>query len=150
MSTDYSWILSYNHYSPLRNTVALTHGYASHLIFTHLADGKWKREFVLLLIPLLTRKLKRTMPSLLSHPSLLAHTIYQALSFDAALIEEGFTVLGTSAVRGKMGDSKGAGGDVEKWPGVSEVILGKKEWFDAWLTGEKKCESGVFGITIVV
>jgi RAD50-interacting protein 1 len=82
------------------------------------------------------------MPSLLSHPSLLAHTIYQSLSFDAALIEKGFALSGTSATRGEMRDSQGRSGDLaEKWTGVSEVILGRKEWFNAWLAGEKKCES---------
>jgi hypothetical protein len=85
------------------------------------------------------------MPSLLSRPSLLAHTIYQSLSFDAVLIEEGFVPSGTSTV----GDRTGENG-MEKWAGVSEVILGKKEWFDAWLAGEKKCESAVLGVAIIV
>lgn len=91
-----------------------------------------QREFVLLLLPLLARKLRRTMPALLGHPSLLAHTIYQALSFDAALLEEGFTLVGTSASSDQIGAD-------EKWEGVSEIILGKKEWFEAWLEGEKTC-----------
>ncbi|KAK0456418.1 TIP-1 family-domain-containing protein [Armillaria borealis] len=86
-------------------------------------------EFTLLLFPLLSRKLRRTVPSMLSHPSLLAHTIYQALSFDAALAEEGFTITDTSA-RDAFESSK--------WPGVADVILGKKEWFEAWIDGEKK------------
>ncbi len=67
---------------------------------------------------------------MLSHPSLLAHTIYQALSFDAALAEEGFTIADTSA-RDAFEPSK--------WPGVADIILGKKEWFEAWIDGEKKC-----------
>ncbi|KAK0233270.1 TIP-1 family-domain-containing protein [Armillaria fumosa] len=86
-------------------------------------------EFTLLLFPLLSRKLRRTIPSLLSHPSLLAHTIYQALSFDAALAEEGFTITDTSA-RDAF--------ESRKWPGVADIILGKKEWFEAWIAGEKK------------
>ncbi|SJL05807.1 uncharacterized protein ARMOST_09143 [Armillaria ostoyae] len=86
-------------------------------------------EFTLLLFPLLSRKLRRAVPSILSHPSLLAHTIYQALSFDAALAEEGFTITDTSA-RDAFESSK--------WPGVADVILGKKEWFEAWIDGEKK------------
>ncbi|KAJ3971227.1 TIP-1 family-domain-containing protein [Lentinula raphanica] len=90
------------------------------------------REFTRLLLPILTNKLKRTVPSLLPHPSLLAHTVYQALQFDAALKEEGFELEGTSSVTK-------TGGDVsEPWTGVSEIILGKKEWFDAWLEGEKR------------
>lgn len=93
-----------------------------------------QREFTLLLLPLLSRKLKRTVPSLLTRPSLLAHTIYQALTFDATIMEEGFTISGTSASGEDANDGK------EKWDGVSEVILGNKEWFDAWMDGEKKCE----------
>jgi RAD50-interacting protein 1 len=53
---------------------------------------------------------------------LLAHTIYQALAFDAALVEEGFSL---------------ANG--EEWKGISDVILGRPEWFEKWLDGEKQC-----------
>ncbi|KAK7041921.1 hypothetical protein VNI00_008903 [Paramarasmius palmivorus] len=88
------------------------------------------REFTVLLLPLLTRKLRRTVPSLLSHPSLLAHTIYQALSFDASLLETGFDLHKTT--------SAGTSDEENRWPGISEVILGKKEWFDAWVEGEKR------------
>lgn len=28
----------------------------------------------------------------------------------------------------------------EEKGGISSVILGEKEWFDAWLDGEKKCK----------
>ncbi|KAJ3853443.1 TIP-1 family-domain-containing protein [Lentinula lateritia] len=92
------------------------------------------REFTRLLLPILTNKLRRTVPSLLPHPSLLAHTIYQALQFDAALREEGFELDGT------LGDTvpKRDGIAGEAWPGVCDIILGKKEWFDAWLDGEKR------------
>ncbi|KAJ3908186.1 TIP-1 family-domain-containing protein [Lentinula edodes] len=92
------------------------------------------REFTRLLLPILTNKLRRTVPSLLPHPSLLAHTIYQALQFDAALREEGFELDGT------LGDTlpKRDGAAAEAWPGVCDIILGKKEWFDAWMDGEKQ------------
>ncbi|KAJ7693622.1 TIP-1 family-domain-containing protein [Mycena rosella] len=87
------------------------------------------REFTLLLFPLLSRKLRRSMPSLLPHPPLLAHTIYQTLVFDAAVGEEGFSLAGTSAGGRDKGD---------KWDGVSDVILGKEEWFAAWMDGERQ------------
>ncbi|KAF8225806.1 hypothetical protein L208DRAFT_1425343 [Tricholoma matsutake] len=87
------------------------------------------REFTLLLLPILSRKLKHTTPSLLPHPPLLAHTIYQALTFDATIAEEGFQLQATSAARG---DHEG------EWQGVSEVILGNIEWFESWLNGERK------------
>ncbi|KAG6817637.1 hypothetical protein H0H87_006265 [Tephrocybe sp. NHM501043] len=86
-------------------------------------------EFTYLLLPLLSRKLKHTIPSLLSHPSLLAHTIYQALTFDTALAEEGFMVQETSASKQYSSPNK--------WEGVSEVVLGNPEWFEAWLRGEQ-------------
>ena len=89
-----------------------------------------QREFVLLLLPTVTRKLKRSMPSLLPHPPVLAHTIYQAISFDGALREEGFHLSGTSA--------QIAQGNKE-WKGVSDTVLGRSDWFNAWLHGEKQC-----------
>jgi hypothetical protein len=88
-----------------------------------------QNEFTSLILPLLSRKIRRTMPALLPHPPLLAHTIYEALAFDAALIEEGFTLYGTSATK-----------DAAEWDGISEIILGKREWFEAWMEGEKTCE----------
>ncbi|KAJ7923065.1 TIP-1 family-domain-containing protein [Mycena leptocephala] len=93
----------------------------------------FQREFTLLLFPLLSRKLRRSMPSLLPHPPLLAHTIYQALVFDAAVAEDGFSLAGTSAA-----------GENAKWDGVSDVILGKEEWFAAWMDGEKQFAEGQY------
>ncbi|KAK7468575.1 hypothetical protein VKT23_003079 [Stygiomarasmius scandens] len=91
------------------------------------------REFTRLLLPLLTQKLQRSIPTLLPHPSLFAHTIYQALSFDSALVEEGFELTGTCAQ------------DIDKkWPGISEVILGRDDWFSAWLEGEKAFAEGQY------
>ncbi|KAJ7225939.1 RINT-1 family protein [Mycena pura] len=90
------------------------------------------REFTLLLFPLLSRKIRRSMPSLLPHPPLLAHTIYQALLFDAAVREENFALGGTSARNVVNADES------DKWDGISDVILGKEEWFFAWLNGEKQ------------
>lgn len=71
------------------------------------------------------------MPSLLSHPPLLAHTIYQALAFDASLREDGFLLSGTFSEHNA---------DDAEWKGISEVILGRREWFDRWVEGEKACE----------
>jgi RAD50-interacting protein 1 len=71
------------------------------------------------------------MHSLLSHPPLLAHTIYQALDFDASLHEDGFSLSGTLSGR-YVNDTE--------WKGISDVILGRKEWFDRWVEGEKACK----------
>lgn len=32
----------------------------------------------------------------------------------------------------------------EEWEGLSEVILGRREWFERWLDGERECESSFF------
>ena len=93
------------------------------------------REFTLLLLPLLSRKLRKTVPALIAHPSVLAHTIYQALTFDSSLREEGFELGGTSAALDKEKCAEPL-----KWQGISEIILGRKEWFEAWMEGERICK----------
>ncbi|KIJ45675.1 hypothetical protein M422DRAFT_227406 [Sphaerobolus stellatus SS14] len=90
------------------------------------------REFTLHLLPPLSRKLRHTAPTLLHHPSLLAHTIYQALAFDASLKDEGFALEHTTA------EADDPEKKAEGWNGLSDDILGKKEWFEAWLEGERK------------
>jgi hypothetical protein len=74
------------------------------------------------------------MPVLLEYPSLLAHTIYETLAFDASILEEGFTLEGTSAA--KDGETK--------WEGLIDVILGNADWFETWLAAEKECASSKF------
>ncbi|KAF8268953.1 TIP-1 family-domain-containing protein [Lactarius quietus] len=98
------------------------------LTSTKFSDVDAWREFICNILPFLTRHIKRTIPSLLSHPPLLAHTIYQAITFDVSLREAGFSMSRTL--------SQGGIGDTE-WQGISEVILGRKEWFDRWVEGEK-------------
>jgi len=90
------------------------------------------REFTSLLFPILARKIKRSMNQLLRDPRLLAQTIYQALAFDSQLIEDGFSLAGTSTSRK---DS-----ETTNWVGISDVILGNKDWFDAWLEAERQCK----------
>ena len=90
------------------------------------------REFATLLFPILARKIKRSMNQLLRDRRLLAQTIYQALAFDSQLVEDGFSLAGTSINR--------KGGEHTDWEGISDVILGNKEWFDAWLEAERECE----------
>lgn len=71
------------------------------------------------------------MPSLIPHPPLLAHTVYQSLAFDDALREAGFSLSGT------LGKPKE---ELDEWEGTSDIILGSKEWFDEWLEGERRCK----------
>lgn len=88
-----------------------------------------QREFTRLLLPLLSRKLRKTVPSLLDSPSLLAHTIHQALVFDSAMIEDGFGLQRTFASE-----------DTAKWDGITQIILGNPDWFETWLSAEKRCK----------
>lgn len=89
-----------------------------------------QHEFTRLLLPLIFKKIRRSMPSLLPHPPLLAHTIYQALAFDDALREAGFSLIGTL-------DSRE---DKNTWTGVGDWIMENKAWFETWLEGERKCK----------
>ena len=77
--------------------------------------------------------MRRSAAALAPHPSLLAHTVYQSLAFDDALRDAGFTLKGTLGIDDTVSE------DVE-WDGTSEVILGNKELFEAWLDGERRCE----------
>ncbi|KAI9444970.1 TIP-1 family-domain-containing protein [Lactarius indigo] len=120
----FTHILNISHeHRPFFDTVV-----QSLLLSTKFGEVDAWREFTCNLLPLLTRHIKRTIPSLLSHPPLLAHTIYQALTFDASLREAGFSLSRTLSQR-SIGNTD--------WQGVSEVILGRKEWFDRWVEGEK-------------
>ncbi|GBE78415.1 hypothetical protein SCP_0113030 [Sparassis crispa] len=97
------------------------------------------REFTMLLLPLLARKLRHTVPSLLTHPPVLAHTIYQALTFDSTIKDEGFDLYGTTAEKHATDVPVHDREDKKtQWEGISEVILGRREWFEAWLEGERK------------
>ncbi|KAL4068308.1 TIP-1 family-domain-containing protein [Scleroderma yunnanense] len=85
-------------------------------------------QYTTLLLGILDRKIKRSMPKLVDHPALLAHTIYQALIFDSTLRDLGYEF---DAVANKNDEEMERGG-------ISRIILDQKEWFDAWLEGEKK------------
>ncbi|KAK4702207.1 RAD50-interacting protein 1, partial [Phenoliferia sp. Uapishka_3] len=79
-------------------------------------------DFTTLLLPPLSARLKHHIPQLLELPPILAHTIYQTLDFDGMLRTRNYVP------RGHKGE----------WGGLSEVILGEKEWFGKWLAGERE------------
>ncbi|KAG6331170.1 hypothetical protein ID866_7919 [Astraeus odoratus] len=85
-------------------------------------------QYVTLLLGILERKIKRSVPQLLGHPALLAHTIYQSLVFDTSVRDLGYEF---EQVEGKNEEEAEKGG-------LSRIILDQKEWFDAWIEGEKK------------
>ncbi|GAB1517499.1 hypothetical protein RhiTH_000548 [Rhizoctonia solani] len=94
-------------------------------------DINAQNEFTRLLFPILARKIRKSVPQLLAQPSLLAHTIYQALLFDAAVRESGFTLANTWEHREAKQHK------VKEWPGVADVILSHKSWFDEWMDAER-------------
>lgn len=69
---------------------------------------------------------------LLTRPALLAHTVYQSLIFDSSLRDMGYEF-----VQDKR-EAHDERGQAERG-GISKVILDQKDWFSAWLEGEKKC-----------
>jgi hypothetical protein len=92
----------------------------SHRAYRHIDTYA---ELLHALLTPLRRKLASTMPALLDHPSLLAHTVFQALTFDADLETQfppALSVLSGAGVRK-----------------ISDDILGNPEWFQRWLDGEK-------------
>ncbi|WVQ70105.1 uncharacterized protein L199_008330 [Kwoniella botswanensis] len=88
-----------------------------------------KSEFTLLLFPILLGLLRARIPPLLEHPALLAHTIYQTVIFDEAVREGGFELDATSIYEGR---------ESPPWEGLSGVVLKENDWFEKWLSGEKK------------
>ncbi|KAG8974149.1 hypothetical protein FRB90_009825, partial [Tulasnella sp. 427] len=114
-------------------------------------------EFCRLLFGLPTRKLKRTIPLLLTTPAILAHTVYQTLIFDGSMKDSGFEIrrtwegkqrlrlvgeerkkAKTTTAREMKRMSKPPSESTIEWEGLSDIILGRKDWFDAWLEGEKR------------
>ncbi|KAF8446227.1 TIP-1 family-domain-containing protein [Boletus edulis BED1] len=89
-------------------------------------------NYTTLLLPILERKLKRSVPLLLTRPALLAHTVYQSLIFDSSLRDMGYEF--SQENRDANGDERT---EAERG-GISKVILDQKDWFNAWLEGEKK------------
>ncbi|KAK4056321.1 hypothetical protein OIO90_002765 [Microbotryomycetes sp. JL221] len=86
------------------------------------AEVRAINEFTTLLLPPLSTRVRQHMPQLLDMPPILAHTIFQLLEFDEVLRRREYRP------RGLKGE----------WKGLSDIILGKKEWFSRWLEGERE------------
>lgn len=100
-----------------------------------------QHNYTSLLLPILERKLKRSVPVLLTRPALLAHTVYQSLIFDSSLRDMGY----------EFAQDKREAHDERKEAeqgGISKVILDQKDWFNAWLEGEKKCKFNLSSIRL--
>jgi hypothetical protein len=85
-------------------------------------------EFTKALLPVPTRKFKKSIAAIIqpsdgSPPKigLLAHTLQQALIFDAKIKEDAY-----------LND--------DEWNGIAWEVLGNRQWFDTWLKGETDCK----------
>ncbi len=85
----------------------------------------------MLLFPILLDLLRARIPKLLDHPALLAHTIYQTVIFDDAVREGGFDIDTVSVHEGI---------ENAPWEGLSGLLLREDDWFEQWLSGEKRCK----------
>lgn len=88
-------------------------------------------EFISQLLPLPLSLLNARLPLLLppAHPSLLAQTVHQTLLFDDRMREKGFNAARTLAAK------RGS------WDGLTGEILRMGDVLNAWVEGERDCES---------
>lgn len=97
------------------------------------------------LLPLPLALLRHRFPYLLDHPALLAHTVYQTVVFDDSIRRNGFDYARTWRAfhtRQHGDDASGSHEDQSgEWMGLTEEVLSTEDWFDRWLSGEKKCKS---------
>ncbi|GAA6047744.1 hypothetical protein JCM3770_001756 [Rhodotorula araucariae] len=94
-------------------------------------------EFTSLLLPPLASRLRHHLPQLLSIPPVLAHTVYQVVEFDQQLRSRGYRPRTWPTVLRPDEDLPADDEDPE-WEGLSETILGRVEWFERWLEGERE------------
>ncbi|GAA5857348.1 hypothetical protein JCM8547_002233 [Rhodosporidiobolus lusitaniae] len=93
-------------------------------------------EFTTLLLPPLSSRLRHHLPQLISMPPVLAHTVYQVVEFDQQLRARGYRPR-TEATVLREGEEAQAEEEGE-WNGLCETILGRQEWFERWLEGERE------------
>ncbi|KAF9585741.1 hypothetical protein BGW38_000956 [Lunasporangiospora selenospora] len=81
-----------------------------------------KNDFIRVFLGAVERKIRSSVPALLSSPELLSHAIYETLKFDKVLREGEYYV---------------PPGQTSEWPGSVQVYLGNREWLRSWLRIEK-------------
>ncbi|BGP37330.1 hypothetical protein JCM10449v2_001235 [Rhodotorula kratochvilovae] len=94
-------------------------------------------EFTSLLLPPLASRLRHHLPQLLSMPPVLAHTVYQVVEFDQQLRSRGYRPRTWPTVL-RHDEELPADDEDPEWEGLSETILGRDEWFERWLEGERE------------
>ncbi|GAA5984113.1 hypothetical protein JCM11641_000317 [Rhodosporidiobolus odoratus] len=94
-------------------------------------------EFTSLLLPPLSSRLRHHLPQLITMPPVLAHTVYQVVGFDQQLRSRGYRPRTGPTVL-KEGEEVQEYEEEGEWEGLSETILGRQEWFERWLDGERE------------
>ncbi|GAA6059630.1 hypothetical protein JCM10212_004133 [Sporobolomyces blumeae] len=90
-------------------------------------------EFTSLLLPPLASRFRHHLPQLVDLPPILAHTVYQVVEFDQVLRGRGYRPRTKQAGSVQQEDE-----EEPEWEGLCEVILGRREWFERWLEGERE------------
>ena len=85
-------------------------------------------DYITALLRPLTRKIRASIPQLLELPSILAHTLYQALQFDTTLRDSFAYPAARQSAKGKE----------KEWKGTADIVLGNQNWFEGWQRAEKK------------
>ncbi|KAF9193487.1 hypothetical protein BGZ50_007417 [Haplosporangium sp. Z 11] len=85
-----------------------------------------KNDFVRILLGAVEKKIRLSVPAMLSSPEILSHAIYETLRFDKMLRENEFYF---------------PPGQTTDWQGTVQVYLGHREWLKAWLRVEKEFAS---------
>ncbi|GAA6009959.1 hypothetical protein JCM11491_000881 [Sporobolomyces phaffii] len=97
-------------------------------------------EFTTLLVTPLAQRVRHHAPQLVHLPPVLAHTIYQVVEFDQVLRARGYPGPRKSgtAEADVVAAAAAAAEERGEWEGLSQVILGRREWFEKWLEGERE------------
>ncbi|KAF9103294.1 hypothetical protein BGX27_010637 [Mortierella sp. AM989] len=82
-----------------------------------------KNDFIRLLLDAVERKIRNSVPAMLSSPEMLSHAIYEALRFDKILRENEYYI---------------PPGQTKDWQGTVQIYLGNREWLKTWLRVEKE------------
>ncbi|KAG0176220.1 hypothetical protein DFQ29_006407 [Apophysomyces sp. BC1021] len=82
-----------------------------------------KDNFIKGLLANVSRKLQATIPKTLDHPSWMSHTIHEILLFDQNLQENFAYAPSDTQENNRI---------------MASVVLGERQWFDAWFQAEKK------------
>ncbi|KAF9121213.1 hypothetical protein BGW39_010760 [Mortierella sp. 14UC] len=82
-----------------------------------------KNDFTRLLLEAVERKIRNTVPDMLSSPEMLSHAIHETLRFDKALREAELYI---------------PPGQTSEWQGAVQIYLGNRPWLKTWLRVEKE------------